>query len=706
MRNAFSGILAVPWRPQAPRSDAPPGSFPRPPLVRVFFHSMCGLAGLFSLSGDDLDLAGPLLQMTAAVRHRGPDDEGYVLLAAAGVRILGGVDTPAAVYRSGLPYAPGGSLGAAAPPFCAGLGHRRLSILDLSPGGHQPMTTEDGRYWIVFNGEIYNQATLRAELEMSGEVLVSRSDTEVLLKAYRRWGRACLSKLRGMFAFIIHDRVTRTVFAARDRFGIKPLYYWFSPAGFLAFASEIKQFTVLPGWRAAVNGQRAYDFLNWELLDHTEETLFADVRQLRAGEFAVARLGDPTSTLPATRWYSLAAPPFRDGFNEASSRFGRLLRESVKEHLQSDVPLGSCLSGGLDSSSIVCLLSNMRRSVGSPLPQTTFSACAREEPFDERRYVEEIVQATGVEAHYTYPRPEQLFDTLERITWHQDEPFGSTSMYAQWSVFELASNNGAKVMLDGQGADEQLIGYHAFFGARQAGLLRSGRWLSLWRDVRAVQRLHGPQAWSSLLRAADAIVNRRTRSMLLRWAGRHPQENPPWLDLTLLGAVPMDPYAAAGDRADSVAARSLAQLEATSLPMLLHWEDRNSMAHSVESRVPFLDHRLVEFVLGLPEHFKLSGGMTKRVLRDCMKGILPERVRTRVDKMGFVTPEPIWVRRDTPGAFRERVRHAVAISGGLLTPEALTKADRVINGLEPYSFWLWRVVNFGAWMERFGVKAG
>ena len=665
---------------------------------------MCGLAGLFSASSADLDLAGSLLRMTAVVRHRGPDDEGYLLLSTAGVRVLGGPDTPADAFEAGLPYAPAGTLGAAAPGFHAGLAHRRLSILDLSPGGHQPMTTEDGRYWIVFNGEIYNQATLRGELEAAGDLFVSRSDTEVLLKAYRRWGRACLSRLRGMFAFLVYDRATRTILAARDRFGIKPLYYWFSPAGFLAFASEIKQFTVLPGWRAAVNGQRAYDFLNWELLDHTDETLFAGVRQLRGGECAEFRAEELAGSLPVLRWYDLVPQPFRGAFPEASSRFGRHLRVSVGEHLQSDVPVGSCLSGGLDSSSIVCLLNNLRRSTGESAPQATFSACAREEAFDERRFVDEVVRATGVQGHYTYPRPEELFETLGLITWHQDEPFGSTSMYAQWSVFELAARNDVKVMLDGQGADEQLLGYHAFFGARQAGLARSGRWTALRRDARAVEELHGFPAWGSIARAADAVLSRRARASLLRWVGRRTLESPSWLDLGRLGALAGDPYAAAGDRADSVAARSMAQMTATSLPMLLHWEDRNSMAHSVESRVPFLDHRLVEFVLGLPEQFKLSDGLTKRVLRDSMKGILPERVRSRVDKMGFVTPEPIWVRQHAPEAFRDRIKRALSISGGILTPEALLKAERILEGREPFSFWLWRVINFGAWMERFDVK--
>jgi len=666
---------------------------------------MCGIAALIGLAPRDAALVPALTRMTAIVRHRGPDDEGYVLFANEGACALGGNDTPSAVFASGLPYAATAPIQASGLRCRVALGHRRLSILDLSAAGHQPMCTEDGRFWIVFNGEIYNQAPLRSELEASGEAFLSRSDTEVILKAYRRWRADCLSRLRGMFAFVIYDRVEDRVFVARDRFGIKPLYYWFSPQGFLAFASEIKQFTVLPGWRPTVNGQRAYDYLAWDLLDHTDQTLFAGVQQVRGGEYAEVRVQDLTRVLPVTRWYRLVPELFEGSFEEAAGRFGRLLRDSVAEHLQSDVPVGSCLSGGLDSSSIVCLLSDIRRASRDSAPQKTFSACALEKQFDEREFVEEVVRATGVEAHFTYPAFESLFDTLDPLTWHQDEPFGSTSMYAQWCVFRLTAQHAVKVVLDGQGADEQLIGYHAFFPARFAGLLRSGRWKTLWREAKETERLHGLGSWGALARAVDLFMTRQPRSILRRWAGRTPGALLS-LDMALLGAAPRDPYADAGDRADSVEARSLAQLTATSLPMLLHWEDRSSMAHSIESRVPFLDHRVVEFVLGLPVDFKLSGGVTKRVLREGMKGVLPERIRTRTDKMGFVTPEEIWLRERTPDGFRRALKRAVESSRGILAPSSLDKVERILAGREPFSFGLWRVISFGAWMERFEVNGG
>src|SRR6185503_13866036 len=293
---------------------------------------MCGLAALFSPSAR-ADLAELVRRMSDTVRYRGPDDEGYQVF-------------------------PG-----------AALGHRRLSIVDVSPGGHQPMCSADGSRWIIYNGEIYNHIELRAELEKEGARFATRSDTEVLLAAFERWGEGALERLNGMFALVLVDRDRRRVLAARDRFGVKPLYYWTSPEGLVALASEIKQFSVLPGWRARVNGQRAYDFLQWGALDHTGETLFAGVRQLAGGECAAFALDD--LKVKPRRWYTLAPRAVNGSGAEA---YGAMLADAVRLRLRADVPVGSCLSGGLDSSSIVCLANRQLREAGAQVMQKTFSA--------------------------------------------------------------------------------------------------------------------------------------------------------------------------------------------------------------------------------------------------------------------------------------------------------------------------------------------
>ncbi|MFL5382936.1 MAG: asparagine synthase (glutamine-hydrolyzing) [Longimicrobiaceae bacterium] len=672
---------------------------------------MCGIAAILgTVPGGLLE---PIRAMGASVRHRGPDDEGYALFAHGREPVLlGGPDTPPSSYAAGLPYSPrpdaeAGSLDGAT----VALGHRRLSIVDVSPAGHAPLSYR-GRYWITYNGEVYNYLELRAELEGLGHRFLSHTDTEVVLAAYHQWGPAALSRMNGMWAFAIADRERRTVFLARDRWGIKPLYYWASPAGFLAFASEIKQFTMLPGWGARMNGQRVYDFLNWRVTDHTAETLFAGVHQLRGGEClelpwpaagapAPYPAGEP---LVATRWYHLRPAPFSGTFDDAAARFRELLTDSVRLRLRADVPVGSCLSGGLDSSSIVCAMDRLLREGGGRAVQKTFSAYADDPRFDERAYVEEVVRHTAVEPHHVTPGMEGAFDALGCVTWHQDEPFGSTSIYAQWNVFRIARENGVVVMLDGQGADEQLAGYHTFFAPRLAELLKAGRLPTLWSEVRALRRLHGRSPASSAAQVLNLLLPGPAARLARRFAART-HAAPEWLDLGVLGARPGDPFAARGARASSVEELSVAQLTATNLQMLLHWEDRDSMAHSVESRIPFLDYRLVEFVLGLPTAHKIAGGVTKRVQREGMRGVLPERVRARMDKMGFLTAEEAWARERAPARFVQAAREAVEASAGVVRPAAVAKVERIVSGAEPWEPFAWRLISFGAWVSRFGVAA-
>mgnify|MGYP001164678834 CR=1 FL=1 len=666
---------------------------------------MCGLAALVGVHPVS---AAPLAAMLDPIRHRGPDDEGWAAFGGPELAVSrgGGADTPDACFSSGLPYAP--LAGAGQPPDArVALGHRRLAVLDVSPTGHQPMSYGNGRYWIVFNGEIYNHAELRRELAAAGHHFVSRSDTEVLLAAYAEWGGACLGRLDGMFAFVLLDRAEAMLFVARDRFGIKPLYYWVAPDRCLAFASEIKQFTALPGWRAEINGQRAYDFLAWGVLDHTDETMFRGVHQLPPGTSLKIGLREAIDALSGGRlesraWYRLAGSPFTGGLAEAAAGFRKRFEASVRSHLRADVPVGSCLSGGLDSSSIVCVANGLLRLEGVQERQHAFSSCSAIPRFDEREYVEAVVRHTGVEAHYVYPDLARLFDQLDRITWHQDEPFGSTSIFAQWSVFALAAESGVKVMLDGQGADEQLAGYQGYHGALYASLFRRLRWLELWREIHAARLAHGHGSLWAIKYLADALLPAALRYPLRAMVGKE-TASPPWLDLRRLGATPRDPLRGEAGAALSIVELSHRQLTRSNLQMLLHWEDRDSMAHSIEARVPFLDHRLVEFVLGLPDDCKIHRGVTKRVLREGLRGVLPEAIRTRMSKLGFVTPEEHWVREEAPGQFRRAVDEAVAVSRGALRPEALQLVDDVIAGRRPFDFTIWRMISFAAWLKRFQV---
>jgi asparagine synthase (glutamine-hydrolysing) len=592
------------------------------------------------------------------------------------------------------------------------LGHRRLSIIDLSDAARQPMSYADGRYWIVYNGEIYNYLELRAELRAAGRLFRTQSDTEVLLAAYAHWGEAALDRLVGMFAFVLWDNQAQVAFAARDHFGIKPLYFFVTPDG-IAFASEIKQFCILPGFSARLNIARAYDFLASGIMEHTDETLFEGVRQLRGGECTRLDLhhwrhGEAT---PVRRWYPILEPgTLAIGEREAGAQFRSLLAESVRIHLRSDVPVGSCLSGGLDSSSIVCLMARELAAAGNGAKVNSISACYDVKSVDERPFMEAVVECTHSSPHWCYPRFEDAFALAERITWHQDEPYGSTSIFAQWCVFEAASRAGLKVMLDGQGADEQLAGYHGCFSYYFASLIKQRRFAALMRAMLQRQAWHGV----SFAEQARTFLVPLLPAKFARWLRRERQAlaQHNWLDSEALrphlGRSPLETARESIGRPviNGIGDLCVVFTQSSNLGMLLHWEDRNSMAHSIEARVPFLDHRLVEFTIGLGDRHKIVGGDTKRVLRRAMRGILPEKVCNRRDKLGFTTPEEEWFRGPSREMVLAGVQQTLARYPGLLNARGVRAhtAD-MLEGRRPVDFSLWRIINLGIWGRVFAVSA-
>ena len=448
---------------------------------------MCGIAGLVHVDGASVDIAR-LIQMTARLRHRGPDDEGYLLgVFPDGIAVpAAGAETVAPLNAS-LPRVDAALTGERA---SLGFGHRRLSIIDCTPGGHQPMTDGSGALWLIYNGEIYNYVELRAELEGKGHVFRTRSDTEVILAAYAEWGTECLQHFNGMWAFCLWDRRRGQLFCARDRFGVKPFYYCSDGRSF-AFASEIKALLTASGAPATANTAMAYDYLALDLLDHTAETLIAGIQQLPPGHFLIL---DGRGQVAVQRYYTLPfttddAPCDEPAIARLGVAYRELLTDAVRLRLRTDVPLGSCLSGGLDSSSIVCAMSELLSTAPSEAVQRTFTAAYDDPACDERRFARAIVDATGVHADYTFPQAAELWDEMLALTWHQDEPFSSTSMYAQWCVMRAARRHGVTVMLDGQGGDELFAGYTMYYPIFLKTLLRRGRLLRL--DIRP-RHLPGP----------------------------------------------------------------------------------------------------------------------------------------------------------------------------------------------------------------------
>ncbi len=669
---------------------------------------MCGIVGLIHLNSKPV-AAAELRAMADAIRHRGPDDVGYILgdAPAGDYAIFGGDDTPADVFGYPLPYAPAGRLtpGAAGERrFTLGLANRRLAIVDLTPTGHQPICNEDRTLWIVYNGELYNADDLRSELIGLGHRFVSHSDTEVILHAYEAWGEGCAARFNGMWAFAIWDIPQRRLFLSRDRAGIKPLYLWQEPGRFV-FASEIKALLAL-GIPRRANLAAVYDFLAANLSDHTDATFFAGVRALPPAHNLTLDLTDGGMSL-RRYWQLDPGRQLRLASDAAyADAFRQLFEDAVRRHLISDVPVGTCLSGGLDSSAVVCVISRLIRErglrvVGMEAQQKTFSARYADPRHDEGRFIASVIGAADVDGRMTYPSPAELREQWRSLFYHQEEPFVSTSIFAQWCVFRLARETGVTVTLDGQGGDELLAGYMGFFPNYFADLAAAGRWPTLWREFRRHLALHHAAARqearnivTNLVPAGLKVRLKRQAAAGLDWLARD------FIAIAQAGAEARWRAPATGSRLAQGLQRALTF---DPLPSLLRFDDRNAMAHSIESRVPFLDYRLVELCFALPPQQKIRDGVTKFVLRQAMAGILPEDVRLRQDKLGFSTPQDVWLREALAPWAREIVTSPEFRGRPYFRADAVARLlDQHVQGAD-LSTMLWRCLAVELWHRAMGV---
>lgn len=666
---------------------------------------MCGITAIVAFN-DNVD-AKNIELMNNQLKHRGPDDEGYLIINNAnGYLSLGGEDTN--FVNSDLSYVPTDKISKyEEEKILLAFGHRRLSIVDLSVCAHQPLSIDNDEYWIIYNGEVYNYLEIRKELELLGYKFNSHSDTEVILRAYSHWQEKCLNKFNGMFTFLILDKKRMQIFIARDRFGVKPLYYYQNETG-IYFASEIKAFTILPQWQANLNHHRAYDFLVNGLLDHTEETLFANVKQLRGGEYAVIdllNLNDlQKNGLLKQKWYYLEEKNSKSEYQSACNDFKSMFIDAVKLRLRSDVAVGSCLSGGLDSSAIVTVINKIHKEENNKNLQLTFSAYSSFKKFDEREYINEVVKENQVNDYYCEPSLENLFAINDKITWYQDEPFGSTSIYAQWSVFELAKEKNIKVVLDGQGADELLAGYQGlYFQVYLNELFHHGKFIKFIKEAMQLRKLYGFRLNALILKSIFSLAPAILKNLIGKILGKK-QYRLDWINKDKLNFYTNNVQISNSINDHNVKELSYKQLIYSHLPMLLHWEDRDSMVHSIESRVPFIDYRLVELAYSMPSNYKINNGVSKRVLRDSLDGILPKKIKNRISKLGFVTPEEIWLKNNKE-LFRQKLIDAIDVSEGILNKtQILSIFEEIVNGSRQFDFWIWRLISFGTWMRIFKVS--
>ncbi len=565
---------------------------------------MCGISGIIHL--DRSPVPEPQIwDMIKAMKHRGPNDNGTF-------------------FEDGV-----------------GFGFVRLSIIDLSPAGHQPMFSHDERYVIIFNGEIFNYIEVREELKAKGHVFKTQTDTEVLIQSYVEWGEDMLHKLNGMWTFVIYDRKEKTLFGSRDRYGIKPLYYCID-GNRLLFASEIPSILAVLGRKPTADQSALFDFLIFNRTDQDEKTFFSEIKKVNHGCYFNMKLSPQESSvakaMKIVKWYDLRRElkePFKD-----PEEFREMFVSSIALRLRSDVPIGVCLSGGLDSSSIVSTMIKDfdKRDVH------TFSAIYGEGKFgDESKFIY-LYKDELPNMHYIMPDDKTIMADIPLMVRAHAEPIASTGPYAQYKVMELAKNH-VTVTLDGQGADEMLAGYHYFFGFHFKNLLLKGKLGTLGSEMVHYYRKHRAilGLMSFILFMLPAGVRARVRAMEKGYIDEEFYATHAAIANTIAGELYGSPTLQ-----DALINHFEYKLE-----HLLKWEDRNSMWFSLEARVPFLDHRLVERTLTLPDEMIINDGMTKQILREAMKGRLPEQIRMRRDKIGFGTPHDEWFR--TP-AFQEYIR--------------------------------------------------
>jgi asparagine synthase (glutamine-hydrolysing) len=619
---------------------------------------MCGIAGIV---GRRLVNAGAVQAMTDLLAHRGPDDAG--LWSSANGRVV--------------------------------LGHRRLAIIDPTPAGHQPMASADGNRVVTYNGEIYNYLELAGRLKAEGHRFSTQCDTEVLLAVYERWGPEGFNELNGMFAFAIYDAGADMLICARDRFGEKPFLYA-EGDGFFGFASEYKALLALDGVASDIANEKLLGFLHQprQGLDDGRDTVFRGIKQLLPGE--VLTLDVRALSFTVSRYWNLTPDPDAGNLSEpdAATRFGELLADAVKLRMRSDVEVGSCLSGGLDSSSIVCL---NRRALGADVPYHTFTGRFPGTPADEWRYAHQVIEATRVESHETEPTPDGLARELASFAWHNELPVGSSSQYAQWCVFRLAKQHGVTVLLDGQGADELLGGYEQYFRNYLRSLVQAGDAVKALAEEPLIRKRY-PAALDDAAGVWKARLPFGLRRALARALGKGSDFR--------FGLTP-DGLAMMADTPVGTGALALpeALLEDSfraHLPTLLRYGDRNSMAHSREVRLPFCDHRLAEFAFAQPVEYLMGGAETKRLLRHAMKDVLPEEVRTRWNKQGFLPPQDAWL-GGVLGKLAQETFESVAFrQRGYWDAGWWRHLLRRCQGGEGHLAWtLWKPVMAEAWQRHF-----
>jgi asparagine synthase (glutamine-hydrolysing) len=628
---------------------------------------MCGIAAILKF----VDVACPaviLERMRDEVAYRGPDDQGSTFFRHS---------------RSVWAQVP-----ATGSAWEVGLGHRRLSILDLSAAGHQPMAYRD-KYWIVYNGEVYNFVELRTELERLGHVFHSSSDTEVILAAYAEWGPACFARFRGMWGLVVLDCMRNELILCRDRLGIKPLYLW-EGGGIVAVASEIKQFRHLHGFTPRMDPKVVTEYLQTGYED-PRWSFFRGVQPVQAGTWLRIPLDTLKPAAGEEYWHPERVQVSVIDAEEAAQLFVHKVRECVAMHLRSDVPVGCALSGGLDSSTVGVLIDDLNDDQDAPLH--TFTCTFPGDAIDEREYADALLTRVHAKPYFVTPEPAVFLEELNRFTWSHDEPVGGLSMYAGYCIARLTRQAGVPVTLNGQGGDEIFSGYWQSYFLYLRELWKHGQLLTL-----------ASHFTGALLGSGNPTLVHQIPVMLRRYHARRRPSLRLRLDST-------EDRSSIGPLKEILAvdgqARRIYEIRTMYLPRLLKWDDRNSMAFSVEGRYPLLDHELIELCLSFAPETLYKLGWTKYPVRLGFKHKLPPKILYRRSKFGFETPQDHWL----CGALRPALESWL----GSDRPAWQYVAREDVRRLAEQTWWfqgkqdepglaLFRIFVFDRWLEVFNVK--
>jgi asparagine synthase (glutamine-hydrolysing) len=646
---------------------------------------MCGIAGIYNLNQKPVDQER-LVAMTKIIRHRGPDDEGYLLVNTSSDNMLHchNSDTLREIQATTKPIPN---------DFTANLafGFRRLSIIDISPKGHQPMSNGDGSIWIVFNGEIFNYIELRDELKSLGHNFVSKSDTEVIIKSYEQWGEACLNRFNGMWAFALWDNQSKTMFCARDRFGVKPFNYYFDGNSFI-FGSEVKQILEWPIEKTINQDVIFKSFAIGGFLHNSNTTYFDKIKILPHSHYIIIK----NNQLEIKRYYDLNPAQFETSklpFTDACEQYRDLFTDAVKLRMRSDVEVGSTLSGGLDSSAIVSIATGF-----TPKQFKTFTSYYTHDPkFDERKWAELVVNKTNSISHYVSANAEQVMEDIGKITWHHDYPIPGSSPIAQYYVMQLTHNNNVTVLLDGQGSDEILGGYMHTFYRYYADLITQFRWGKFIKEY---------PSYLAHIDKGSTISKILKTNLSLLFSEKTLYRNEACFAFNPLSVKyhsDMDFSEIRNLKSSRVSNFLYNQIMSTSIQTLLHFEDRNSMAHSIESRVPFLDYRFVEFAFSLPAPYKLHKNFGKYIHREALKTIVPSEIMERKDKLGFLAPgEFYWMRNEMKNYYLTMLQSPSFRNREIFDHKLIeSEYQKYLRGNNTNARGLWMIMALEIWFRKF-----